>query len=53
MSKVFLWFGLLLSAFMLFLQFSSSEGAKLYVVAFWVLILLGCGYKLFLAKPTA
>lgn len=47
MSKIFLVFGLLLSIFMLFVQFTSLHGAKSFVVIFWVLILLVCGYKLF------
>jgi len=51
MSKAFLWFGFLASIFFLFLQLTSSS-VKIYFVAFWALILIGCSYKLFLAKPT-
>ena len=50
MSKAFLWFGFLAAIFFLFLQLTSPS-VKLYVIAFWAVILVGCSYKLFLAKP--
>jgi hypothetical protein len=52
MSKAFLWFGLLFSAFLLFIGLTSSKGIT-SVSIFWALVLVGCFYKLFLAKPKA
>lgn len=52
MSKAFLWFGLLLSCFFLF-RFTMSTTAKPLAYVFWIVILIGCVYKLFLAKPKA
>jgi len=50
MSKAFLWFGLLFSAFLLFVMLTSSKGIT-SVALLWVLVFVGCFYKLFLAKP--
>ncbi len=50
MSKAFLWFGLILSAFLLFIEVTSSKGIPLAAIL-WALIFIGCFYKLFLSKP--
>lgn len=50
MSKLFSVFGLVFSLFMLFIQFTSNQGAKTFVVVFWGLILLLSCYKLFSAS---
>ena len=52
MSKAFLWFGLLLSAFLLFVMLTSAKGFTA-VGILWAIVLIGCVYKLFLAKPKA
>ncbi|HEX6279134.1 MAG TPA: hypothetical protein VFZ49_03875 [Pyrinomonadaceae bacterium] len=50
MSKAFLWFGLLISAFLLFIGLTSSKGIPTAAVL-WAVIFVVCFYKLFLAKP--
>lgn len=50
MSKFFIWFGFLLSIFMLFVSFTSAQGGKSATSLLWILIFLGSGYKLFFSK---
>ena len=50
MSKFILWFGFLLSFFMLFIGFTSAQGGKSAVSLLWIIIVLGSGYKLFFSK---
>jgi hypothetical protein len=51
MSKLILWFGFLLSAFLLFFGLFVAQRANPLVLLFWLIIFLGSGYKLFLAGP--
>jgi hypothetical protein len=51
MSKLIFGFGFLLSLFRLFVQLVLSAKAMPLVVVFWVVILIGSGYRLFVAKP--
>ncbi len=50
MSRGFAWFGLLFSAFLLFIGLTSSTPNKPYVIVFWIIVGLFCCYKLFFKK---
>jgi len=53
MSKVILWFGFILSLIILPFGLFVSNNPRPVVVVFWIVILVGSGYKLFFAPKRA
>lgn len=47
MSRIFLWFGLVLAVLMLLMGLTHLDTAKPYVIVFWLVIGIGAAYKLF------
>lgn len=52
MSKAILWFGFVLSIFVLFFALFIAESVKPLVLLFWLVILGGSGYRLFFNTAT-
>jgi len=50
MSKLILWFGFLISIIILPFGLFVSKTASPLIIVFWLVILIGSGYKLFFSQ---